>query len=177
MVYIEITKKKAICGVLIFACVCFPETMKDNERYKRFFVPKQKHGRCLFLCFHTPLQELTSTNGPTRMIPGLSDKRVEGPLKNAWTDDFGQFSGLDLPVSYVSCRKCIFFGKPTSSAVQASGTRTTREMNLMRTSLRKSMELELCVVIETSTVSDTILFYIVGIHFVQPVYNEMSIGF
>ena len=153
-----------ICGVLIFACVCFPETTKENERY---------------LCVSTPsLQELTSTNGPTRMIPGLRDKRVEGPLKNAWTDDFGLFSGLDLLVVTWVAGSAFFFGKPTSSAVQASGTRTTREMNLMRTSLRKSMELELHLfVIETSTVSDSILFYIVGIHFVQQVYNEMSIGF
>ena len=85
-----------ICGVLIFACVCFPETTKDNDfRYYLFLVPKQKHGRYLFLCFHTPLQELTSTNGPTRMIPGLNDNelRVEGPLKNAWTMISAYFQG------------------------------------------------------------------------------------
>lgn len=75
-----------------------------------FFLFLNKNMVHIYFCVSTH----PSRSSPQLMVrPGwfqaLATKELRGPSKNAWTDDFGLFSGLDLPVSYVSCRKCIFF--------------------------------------------------------------------
>lgn len=143
-----------------------------------FFLFLNKNMVDIYFCVSTH----PSRSSPQLMVrPGwfqaLATKELRGPSKNAWTDDFGLFSGLDLPVSYVSCRKCIFFWKANIFSCAGKWDKDNPRDEPDENKPQKIHGIGVVFVIETSTVSDSILFYIVGIHFVQPVYNEMSIGF